>query len=69
MILYQVMDEINLMANEYQQLEMAQCHLDILEKLFPNHSYHINVLDVEKNYSSPSIATHFIKNFGWLGRK
>lgn len=64
MILYQIVDESNLMANEYQQLEMAQCHLEIIRELFPNHNYHINVRDFEKNYSSPKMATHLIENFG-----
>ena len=68
MILYQILDENNLMVNEYQQREMAQCHLDIMKQLSPNHSYHINVHDVEKNYSSPNMATHLIKNFGFINR-
>jgi len=64
MILYQVVDEKNLTVNKFQQREMALCHKEILEKLFPNHSYSINERDLEKNYTSPNIATHLIKNFG-----
>lgn len=64
MILYQILDENNLMMNEFRQREMAQCHLDIMNELSQNHSYHINVRDVEKDNSSPSMTTHLIKNFG-----
>jgi len=64
MILYQVVDEKNLTVNEFQQREMALCHLDIIKELLPEHSFHINVGNFEKNYSSINIATHLIKNFG-----
>jgi hypothetical protein len=63
MILYQE-DENNLMASEYQQLETAQSHLEIMEYLFPNHRYHIFEDNFIKNYSSPNMATPLIKNFG-----
>ena len=66
MILYQILDENNLMVNEYQQREMAQCHLDIVKALSPDHSYYINVGRIKKNYSFSKMATHLIENFGWL---
>jgi hypothetical protein len=64
MTLYQILDERNLKVNEFQQREMAQCHLDIVKELSPDHSYYINVGNFEKNYSSSTIATHLIENFG-----
>jgi len=53
MTLYQVVDENNLMTNEYQELGMAQCHLEIMKKLYPNHNYHINVLVFEEKTKAP----------------
>lgn len=64
LILYQILDENNLMMNELRQRAMAQCHLDIMSELSQNHSYHINVRDIEKGYSSNNMATHLIMNFG-----
>jgi len=64
MTLYQILDERNLKVNEFQQREMAQCHLDIVKALSPDHSYYINVGGIEKNFNSSNIATHLIENFG-----
>jgi len=64
MILYQILDKNNLMTNEYQELEMALCHLEIIKELSPNQSYHINVDNFKKNYSFLNMATHLIENFG-----
>jgi hypothetical protein len=64
MNLYQILDEKKLVVNEFQQRDMALCHLDIIKELSPDQSYNVNVRDVEKNYSSHNMATHLIKNFG-----
>ena len=64
MTLYQILDETNLTVNEFQQREMALCHLDVVKELSPEHSYHINVGNFKKDYRSNETATNLIVNFG-----
>ena len=64
MTLYQILDETNLTVNEFQQREMALCHLDVVKELSPEHSYHINVGNFKNDYRSNETATNLIVNFG-----
>ena len=63
MTLYQILDEKNLTVNEFQQREMALCHLDIVKELAPEHSYHINVGNFKKIVHT-NMVTNLIVNFG-----
>ena len=64
MTLYQILDEKNSTINEFQQREMALCHLDVVKELSPEHHYHINVCKFNKSHSSIESATNLIINFG-----
>ncbi len=64
MTLYQILDEKNLTVNEFQQREMALCHLDIVKELAPEHSYHINVGNFKNKNSAYNMVTNLIVNFG-----
>jgi len=64
MTLYQILDEKNSTINEFQQREMALCHLDVVKELSPEHRYHINVGKFNRGYSSIESATNLIVNFG-----
>ena len=64
MTLYQILDEKNSTINEFQQREMALCHLDVIKELSPEHHYHINIGKFIKSHSSIESATNLIINFG-----
>lgn len=64
MTLYQILDEANLTVNEFQQREMALCHLDVVKELHPEHHYHINVGNFKKDYRPHETTTNLIVNFG-----
>jgi tRNA A37 threonylcarbamoyladenosine biosynthesis protein TsaE len=63
MILYQILNEKNLMVNEFQQRDMALCHLDIVKELSPEHQYHINIENFKNNNCASNLATNLIVNF------
>lgn len=55
MILYQVVDEKNYRVNEYQQRDMALRCSEEMAVLFPEHSYHIEVLVFEAAKTNVSL--------------
>lgn len=62
-MLYQLLDEKNAMINEFQQREMALCHLDVVKELAPDHTYHISVAKFDRSERSIVPASLLI-NFG-----
>lgn len=64
MTLYQILDEENSKINEFQQREMALCHLDVVKELSPEHHYHINVGKFNRGYSGTDSASNLLINFG-----
>jgi hypothetical protein len=65
MTLYQILDEKNSKINEFQQREMALCHLDVVKELSPEHHYHINVGKFNSSYQAIDSATNLTHQF-WL---
>ena len=49
--------------NEFEQRDMALCHLDIVKELSPGHNYHISIEDFKKNNIARNIVTNLIVNF------
>jgi hypothetical protein len=47
MVIYQVQDERNQTVGEYQNYDMALNFSQDLAAWFPDHSYHIEILDFE----------------------
>jgi hypothetical protein len=64
MTLYQILDEKNSKINEFEQREMALCHLDVVKELSPDHQYHINAGKFNGNYHAIDSATNLLVNFG-----
>jgi hypothetical protein len=64
MTLYQILDEKNSTINEFQQREMALCHLDVVKELSPEHHYHINEGKFNSCYHPSYSATNLLINFG-----
>jgi hypothetical protein len=64
MTVYQILDEKNSTINEFQQREMALCHLDVVKELSPEHHYHINVGKFNNSNHPSNSATNLLINFG-----
>jgi hypothetical protein len=64
MTLYQILDETNYRVNEFNQIGMAKCHLDVVKQLSPEHHYRINKENIEKTRNELNTAANLIINFG-----
>jgi hypothetical protein len=62
-MLYQLLDENNATINEFQQREMALCHLDVIKELSPERTYHISVTKFDRSDRSVAPAKLLV-NFG-----
>lgn len=64
MTLYQILDETNYRVNEFNQIGMAKCHLDVVTQLSPEHHYRINKESIGKKHQELNTETNLIINFG-----